>query len=153
MPWDASWQKAKPRSGSNHNHDVAPPGAGWGGGGGGGKGGRGGGGGGGTGGRQGGPAMVIERVRRPSLEGIPLTHGKRGRLYRLLYEHGPGHGTMLVLPVDQGLEHGPVDFLPNPPSENPDFQIRLAIDGGFSAVAFHSGIAARYLPPYARHLP
>jgi class I fructose-bisphosphate aldolase len=97
--------------------------------------------------------MVIERVRRPSLEGIPLAHGKRARLYRLLYEHGPGHGTMLVLPVDQGLEHGPVDFLPNPPSENPDFQIRLAIEGGYSAIAFHYGIAARFLPPYAGRIP
>lgn len=97
--------------------------------------------------------MVIERVRRPSLEGVSLAHGKRARLYRLLYEHGPGHGTMLVLPVDQGLEHGPVDFLPNPPSEDPNFQIRLAIDGGYSAIAFHYGIAARYLPPYAGKIP
>ena len=97
--------------------------------------------------------MVIERVKRPSLEGMSVAHGKRARLYRMLYEHGPGHGTILALPTDQGLEHGPVDFLPNPPSENPDFQIRLAIDGGFSAVAFHYGIAARYLPPYAGQVP
>jgi class I fructose-bisphosphate aldolase len=97
--------------------------------------------------------MVIERVRRPSLDAMPLAHGKRARLYRLLYEHGPGHGTMLVLPVDQGLEHGPIDFLPNPPSENPEFQIRLAIDGGYSAIAFHYGIAARYLSPYAGKIP
>ncbi|MDR7544216.1 MAG: fructose-bisphosphate aldolase [Armatimonadota bacterium] len=97
--------------------------------------------------------MVIERVRRPSLESVPLAQGKRARLYRLLYEHGPGHGTMLVLPVDQGMEHGPVDFLPNPPSENPDFQIRLAIEGGYSAIAFHYGIAARYLAPYAGKIP
>lgn len=97
--------------------------------------------------------MVIERVKRPSLEAVPIAHGKRARLYRLLYEHGPGHGTILVLPVDQGLEHGPVDFFPNPPSENPEFQIRLAIDGGYSAVAFHYGIAARYLPPFAGKIP
>jgi class I fructose-bisphosphate aldolase len=97
--------------------------------------------------------MVMERTRRPALETIPLAHGKRARLYRLLYEHGPGHGTMLVLPVDQGLEHGPVDFLPNPPSENPDFQIRLAVEGGYSGIAFHYGIAARYLPPYAGKIP
>ena len=97
--------------------------------------------------------MVIERVKRPSLEGMSVAHGKRARLYRMLYEHGPGHGTILALPTDQGLEHGPVDFLPNPPSENPDFQIRLAIDGGFSAVDFHYGIAARYLPPYAGQVP
>lgn len=97
--------------------------------------------------------MVIERVRRPSLDTVPLAQGKRARLYRLLYEHGPGHGTMLVLPVDQGMEHGPVDFLPNPPSENPEFQIRLAADGGYSAIAFHYGIAARYLPSYAGRVP
>jgi class I fructose-bisphosphate aldolase len=84
---------------------------------------------------------------------VPMAQGKRARLYRLLYEHGPGHGSMLVLPVDQGLEHGPVDFLPNPPSESPDFQIRLAVEGGYSAIAFHYGIAARYLPPYAGKIP
>lgn len=33
--------------------------------------------------------MVIERVRRPSLETVPVARGKRARLYRLLYEHGP----------------------------------------------------------------
>lgn len=97
--------------------------------------------------------MVIERIRRPLLHSLPLAQGVRARLYRMLYEHGPGHGTMLVLPVDQGLEHGPVDFLPNPPSENPDFQIRLAIEGGYSAIVFHYGIAARYLPPYAGKIP
>ncbi len=97
--------------------------------------------------------MVIERVRRPSLDAISLAHGKRARLYRMLYQHGPGHGTMLALPVDQGLEHGPVDFLPNPPSEHPDFQIRMAVEGRYSAVAFHYGIAARYLPAHAGQVP
>jgi class I fructose-bisphosphate aldolase len=84
---------------------------------------------------------------------MALAPGKRARLHRMLYEHGPGNGTILALPTDQGLEHGPVDFLPNPPSEHPEFQIRMAIDGGFSAVAFHYGIAARYLPPYAGRVP
>lgn len=97
--------------------------------------------------------MVVERVRRPALETISLAHGKRARLYRMLHEHGPKAGTMLVLPVDQGLEHGPVDFLPNPPSEDPTFQIRLAIDGGYSAIAFHYGLASRYLPPFAGRVP
>ncbi len=97
--------------------------------------------------------MVVERVRRPGLETVSLAHGKRARLYRMLHEHGPGRGTMLALPVDQGLEHGPADFLPNPPSEDPAFQIRLAIDGGYSAVAFHYGIASRYLTPFAGKIP
>jgi class I fructose-bisphosphate aldolase len=97
--------------------------------------------------------MVMQRIRRPTLDGMALAPGKRARLHRMLYEHGPGNGTILALPTDQGLEHGPVDFLPNPASENPEFQIRMAIDGGFSAVAFHYGIAARYLPPYAGRVP
>lgn len=97
--------------------------------------------------------MVMQRIRRPSLDGMALAPGKRARLHRMLYQHGPGNGTILALPTDQGLEHGPVDFLPNPAAENPDFQIRMAIDGGFSAVAFHYGIAARYLPPYAGRIP
>jgi class I fructose-bisphosphate aldolase len=97
--------------------------------------------------------MVMQRIRRPTLDGMALAPGKRARLYRMLYEHGPGNGTILALPTDQGLEHGPVDFLPNPASEHPEFQIRMAIDGGFSAVAFHYGIAARYLPPHAGRVP
>ncbi len=97
--------------------------------------------------------MKDERARRPQLDSLPLAQGVRARLHRLLYQHGPGKGTMLVLPVDQGLEHGPADFLPNPPSEDPDFQIRLAIDGGYSGIAFHYGIAAHYLAGYAGRIP
>ena len=48
------------------------------------------------------------------LSSLSLSHGKRVRLWRLLYGHGPGNGTLMVLPLDQGLEHGPADFFPNP---------------------------------------
>ncbi|HKS59452.1 MAG TPA: hypothetical protein VJS68_01585, partial [Thermoplasmata archaeon] len=54
------------------------------------------------------------RSRRPRLDAVGLSPGKRTRLKRLLYDHGPGGGTLLVLPIDQGLEHGPVDFFQNP---------------------------------------
>jgi class I fructose-bisphosphate aldolase len=97
--------------------------------------------------------MVVERIRRPALDATALPHGKRARLHRMLHEHGPGHGTMLVLPVDQGLEHGPIDFLPNPPSEDPGFQIRLAIEGRYSAVAFHVGIASRAASAHVGRVP
>jgi DhnA family fructose-bisphosphate aldolase class Ia len=43
-----------------------------------------------------------------------LSIGKRTRLHRLMYEHGPANGTLMMLPIDQGLEHGPVDFFDNP---------------------------------------
>ncbi|HXQ94640.1 MAG TPA: fructose-bisphosphate aldolase [Thermoplasmata archaeon] len=82
-----------------------------------------------------------------------LSPGKRARLKRLLYGHGPGGGTLLVLPIDQGLEHGPVDFFPNPESQDPSYQFRLARDGRFSAIALHIGLAERYFHEYAGEVP
>jgi class I fructose-bisphosphate aldolase len=71
----------------------------------------------------------------------------------LLYEHGPGNGTLLLLPIDQGLEHGPVDFFPNPPSADPDYQCRLAQEGGYSGIVFHIGLASKYMKQYAGSVP
>ena len=70
-----------------------------------------------------------------SLSSLSLAHGKRARLWRLLYGHGPGNGTLMVLPLDQGLEHGPTDFFPNPPALDTRYQFRLAAEGRFSAWA------------------
>ena len=67
---------------------------------------------------------------RPSLDNLDIDLGKRARLHRILYRHGLKNGTMLALPIDQGLEHGPIDFFPNPPSQDPGFQWRLAVEGG-----------------------
>ncbi|HEV2316998.1 MAG TPA: fructose-bisphosphate aldolase [Thermoplasmata archaeon] len=82
-----------------------------------------------------------------------LSPGKRTRLKRLLYGHGPGGGTLLVLPIDQGLEHGPVDFFVNPDALDPDYQFRLARDGRFSAIALHIGLAEKYFHQYAGDVP
>lgn len=87
------------------------------------------------------------------LEHVSLTHGKRTRLQRLLYGHGPANGTLLLLPIDQGLEHGPVDFLPNPDSASTDFQLRLATEGQYSGIAFHIGLAEKYLKSFAGKVP
>ena len=72
---------------------------------------------------------------------------------RLLYDHGPGGGTLLVLPIDQGLEHGPMDFFVNPQALDPDYQFRLARDGNFSAIALHVGLAEKYYHRYAGEVP
>jgi class I fructose-bisphosphate aldolase len=82
-----------------------------------------------------------------------LGPGKRTRLKRLLYDHGPGGGTLLVLPIDQGLEHGPVDFFANPDSLDPKYQYELARDGNFSAIALHIGLAEKYFHEYAGDVP
>lgn len=90
---------------------------------------------------------------RARLDDLDLPPGKRVRLQRLLYGHGVGNGTLLVLPIDQGIEHGPVDFLPNPASADPDYQWRLAVEGGYNAIACHWGMARRYMKAYAGRVP
>ena len=97
--------------------------------------------------------MAMTRVKRPTLNDLHLSTGKRTRLNRLLYKYGPANGTLLLLPLDQGLEHGPRDFFPNPPSKDPDFQLRLAREGGFSGIVFQIGIAEKYMNAYAGDVP
>jgi len=82
-----------------------------------------------------------------------LSPGKRTRLRRLLYEFGPGEGTLLFLPIDQGIEHGPRDFFPNPASKDPEYQFRLAAEAGYSAIACGYGMATKYYPDYAGQVP
>src|SRR5262249_9137645 len=90
---------------------------------------------------------------RPRLENMNLGPGKYARLHRLLYNYGPGHGSLLLLPYDQGLEHGPRASFPTPVSADPDYICRPAIEGGYSGVVFQYGVAARYWPKYAGRLP
>ncbi len=82
-----------------------------------------------------------------------LAPGKRARLRRLLFEFGPGQGTLMLLPIDQGIEHGPRDFFPNPASKDPEYQFRLAAEAGYSALACQIGMAEKYYPDYAGQVP
>jgi class I fructose-bisphosphate aldolase len=82
-----------------------------------------------------------------------LSPGKRARLRRLLFEFGPGQGTLMLLPIDQGIEHGPRDFFPNPDSKDPGYQFRLAAEAGYSAIACQIGLATKYYPDYAGQVP
>jgi class I fructose-bisphosphate aldolase len=97
--------------------------------------------------------MARLETRRPALAELDLSPGKRTRLHRLLYKYGPANGTMLVLPIDQGLEHGPRDFFENPEAKDPEYELRLARDGNFSAIAFQIGIAAKHIGAYAGEVP
>lgn len=82
-----------------------------------------------------------------------LSTGKRTRLHRLLYQYGPGNGTLLMLPIDQGLEHGPRDFFANPDSANPEFQLKLAVEGRYSGIVFQYGIAEKYMRNFVGQVP
>ena len=54
-----------------------------------------------------------------------LNHGRLG-----------GTGRMIILPVDQGFEHGPArSFGPNPLAYDPAYHFQLAIDAGLNAYA------------------
>ena len=90
---------------------------------------------------------------RYTLDDLDLTTGKKARLYRMLYQHGPGNGLGMFLPIDQGLEHGPRDFWDNPDSQDPEFQLRLAEQGNFSAIVFQIGLAEKYMGRYAGRVP
>src|SRR3546814_15557573 len=58
-----------------------------------------------------------------------LTHGKLG-----------GTGKLVILPVDQGFEHGPArSFAVNPAAYYPHYHYQLAIDAGLSAYAAPPG--------------
>lgn len=96
---------------------------------------------------------MLASVRRPTFEDLNLSIGKRARMYRMMYEHGPANGTLMFLPLDQGLEHGPVDFFANPDSVDTDWVERLAVEGRFSGVAFHVGLAEKYHKQYAGKIP
>ena len=63
--------------------------------------------------------------------------GTRMNIARLL-NHGRlgGTGKLVILPVDQGFEHGPArSFAPNPPGYDPEYHFQLAIDAGCNAYA------------------
>lgn len=52
-----------------------------------------------------------------------------------------GTGRLLILPVDQGFEHGPArSFAMNPASYDPDYHVSLAIEAGLSAYAAPLGM-------------
>jgi class I fructose-bisphosphate aldolase len=87
------------------------------------------------------------------LDALSTSHGKRVRLWRLMYANGPANGRLLVLPLDQGLEHGPADFFPNPAAADTDFQFRLALEGRYSAIALGIGLAEKYFRDYCGRVP
>ncbi len=51
-------------------------------------------------------------------------------------------GKMLFLAYDQGLEHGPSDF--DDENIDPNYILKIGVDGGYNAVIFQKGIAEKY---------
>ncbi len=81
--------------------------------------------------------------------------GTRTNLARML-NHGRlgGSGKMVILPVDQGFEHGPArSFAPNPPGYDPRYHFGLAIDAGCNAYAAPLGFLEAGAAEYAGDIP
>ena len=78
------------------------------------------------------------------------------RSLQSLYNHGrlSGTGYMSILPVDQGIEHSAgASFAPNPMFFDPEYIVKLAIEGGCNAVASTYGVLASVSRKYAHKIP
>ncbi len=81
--------------------------------------------------------------------------GVLSKLYRML-NHGrlAGTGRMVILPVDQGFEHGPGrSFASNPAAYNPLYHFELAIAAGLNAYAAPLGFLEAGAAEFAGQLP
>jgi len=73
-----------------------------------------------------------------------------------MYDHGrlAGSGYISILPVDQGIEHsGAASFAPNLSMFDPDSIVRLAHEGGCSAVASTFGVLGSVARRWAHRIP
>jgi len=65
-----------------------------------------------------------------------------------------GTGKLVILPVDQGFEHGPArSFAVNPPGYDPHYHFQLAIDAGCSAYAAPLGFIEAAARDFAGEIP
>lgn len=65
-----------------------------------------------------------------------------------------GTGKLVILPVDQGFEHGPVrSFAPNPAGYDPRYHFELAIDAGCNAYAAPLGFLEAGAAKFAGQIP
>ena len=81
--------------------------------------------------------------------------GTKSNLARILM-HGKlaGTGKLVILPVDQGYEHGPArSFAPNPEAYDPHYHYQLAIDAGLNAYAAPLGMLETGADTFAGQIP
>src|SRR3954468_3932290 len=81
--------------------------------------------------------------------------GTKANLARILMEGKlGGTGRMVILPVDQGFEHGPArSFAPNPAAYDPRYHFELAIEAGLNAYAAPLGMIEAGAGSYAGAIP
>lgn len=81
--------------------------------------------------------------------------GTKANLSRILMQGKlAGTGKLVILPVDQGFEHGPArSFGPNPDAYDPHYHYQLAIDAGLSAYAAPLGFIEAGADSFAGAIP
>ena len=81
--------------------------------------------------------------------------GVKGNLARILMQGRlGGTGKLIILPVDQGFEHGPArSFAPNPAAYDPHYHYQMAIDAGLNAFAAPLGLLEAGADTFAGRIP
>jgi len=93
----------------------------------------------------------LERVWVVSDRGVGVL-----RSLAAMFGHGrlAGTGYLSILPVDQGVEHTAASsFAPNPIYFDPENIVKLALEGGCSAVASTLGVLGMVARKYAHKIP
>lgn len=100
--------------------------------------------------------MKITRTVRRILDNYESdSPGVKANLARILMQGKlGGTGKLVILPVDQGFEHGPArSFAPNPDAYDPHYHFQLAIDAGLSAYAAPMGMIEAGADTFAGQIP
>ena len=98
---------------------------------------------------------ISQKVKRILANYESDNPGTKANIARILM-HGKlgGTGRMIILPVDQGFEHGPVrSFAPNPDAYDPHYHFQLAVDAGLNAYVAPLGMIEAGADSFAGAIP
>jgi len=98
---------------------------------------------------------TTQRVRKILSHYESDNPGTKTNLARILMQGKlRGTGKVVILPVDQGFEHGPArSFAPNPAAYDPHYHFQLAVDAGLSAYAAPLGMIEAGADTFAGQIP
>ena len=99
--------------------------------------------------------QITQRVKKILSHYESDNPGTKANLARILSAGKlGGTGKLVILPVDQGFEHGPArSFAPNPAAYDPHYHFKLAIDAGLSAYAAPLGMIEAGADTFAGAIP
>jgi class I fructose-bisphosphate aldolase len=105
-------------------------------------------------------AQTLQSDRKDAVDHIMDNYrsdgaGVRANLYRMLTTGRlAGTGKLVILPVDQGFEHGPArSFAANTAGYDPEYHVQLAVEAGCNAYAAPYGFIQTVAHDYAGRIP